>query len=61
MQDIKKICKIQAKDFVKSCSGVKSKIECFVKKNGSLVCRSRKTKDPIIRFLSDAFADDFCR
>ena len=59
MQDNKKICKIQVKDFVKSCFGVKS--ECFVKKNGSLVCRSRKTKDPKIRFLSDTFADDFCR
>ncbi|MCP6719557.1 MAG: hypothetical protein KJI71_05060 [Patescibacteria group bacterium] len=60
MQDSKKNCEIQIKDVYKSFFDVKGKMECFDKKDGSLVCRSRKTKDPIIRFLSDAFADYFC-
>jgi len=47
-------------DVYKSFSGVKGKIECFEKKDGSYVCRSRKTKDPKIRILSNIFADYFC-
>ena len=60
MQDSKKNCEILVKDIYKSFSGVKGKIECFEKKDGSYVCRSRKTKDPKIRILSNIFADYFC-